>query len=103
MIEIFGATGGANGVGADPTALAHGISVALYNTAFGLIVAIRPICHRHFRTRIDGYTMADGRGRRAHAATPDAPAWQAQRRLRPLAMAMNFRRRRAAPKTPRST
>ena len=59
MIEIFGATGGANGVGADPTALAHGISVALYNTAFGLIVAIPAlICHRHFRTRIDGYTMA---------------------------------------------
>jgi biopolymer transport protein ExbB len=58
MIEIFGSTGGANGVGADPTALAHGISVALYNTAFGLIVAIPAlICHRHFRTRIDGYTM----------------------------------------------
>lgn len=55
MIEIFGASG----VGADPTALAHGISVALYNTAFGLIVAIPAlICHRHFRTRIDGYTMA---------------------------------------------
>jgi biopolymer transport protein ExbB len=59
MIEIFGASGGANGsVGTDPTALAHGISVALYNTAFGLIVAIPAlICHRHFRTRIDGYTM----------------------------------------------
>lgn len=59
MIEIFGASGSANGsVGTDPTALAHGISVALYNTAFGLIVAIPTlICHRHFRSRIDGYTM----------------------------------------------
>ena len=59
MIEIFGAAGGANGnVGTDPTTLAHGISVALYNTAFGLMVAIPAlICHRHFRSRIDGYTM----------------------------------------------
>ena len=37
MIEIFGAqTGG----GTNPGQLAHGISIALYNTAFGLIVAI---------------------------------------------------------------
>lgn len=58
MIEIFGASTGTNGVGADPTALAHGISIALYNTAFGLIVAIPAlICHRHFRTRIDSYVM----------------------------------------------
>jgi biopolymer transport protein ExbB len=37
MIEIFGAQspGGSN-----PAKLAHGISIALYNTAFGLIVAI---------------------------------------------------------------
>lgn len=58
MIEIFAASGSSSGVGSDPTALAHGISIALYNTAFGLIVAIPAlICHRHFRTRIDNYTM----------------------------------------------
>ena len=36
MIEIFGAHTAANN---QPALLAHGISVALYNTAFGLIVA----------------------------------------------------------------
>jgi biopolymer transport protein ExbB len=39
MIEIFGSQGIANGVGS-PQQLAHGISVALYNTAFGLLIAI---------------------------------------------------------------
>ncbi len=60
MIEIFGATGASQGgMSANPTELAHGISVALYNTAFGLIVAIPAlIAYRHFRTRIDGYTLA---------------------------------------------
>lgn len=60
MIEIFGASGVPDGgSGTNPAVLAHGISVALYNTAFGLIVAIPALmCHRHFRTRIDGYTMA---------------------------------------------
>ncbi len=56
MIEIFGSqapTGGGN-----PAALAHGISVALYNTAFGLMVAIPSlIAYRHFRGRIDAYTL----------------------------------------------
>ena len=37
MIEIFGSQTPA---GANPIQLAHGISVALYNTAFGLFVAI---------------------------------------------------------------
>jgi biopolymer transport protein ExbB len=36
MIEIFGSQSG----GANPQQLAHGISIALYNTAFGLLVAI---------------------------------------------------------------
>jgi biopolymer transport protein ExbB len=60
MIEIFGASGAANGsAGANPMALAHGISVALYNTAFGLIVAIPSLMlYRHFRARIDAYTVA---------------------------------------------
>ncbi len=56
MIEIFGsqAPTGAN----NPALLAHGISVALYNTAFGLIVAIPSLMfHRYFRGRVDAYTL----------------------------------------------
>ena len=56
MIEIFGSqapTGGTN-----PTMLAHGISVALYNTAFGLIVAIPSLMfYRYFRGLVDAYTL----------------------------------------------
>ncbi|APC05293.1 flagellar motor protein MotA [Polynucleobacter asymbioticus] len=40
MIEIFGSQGAVNGVAGSPQELAHGISVALYNTAFGLLIAI---------------------------------------------------------------
>lgn len=51
MIEIFGS---ASGTG-NPQALAHGISVALYNTGFGLIIAIPSmIAYRHFRAVVDG-------------------------------------------------
>jgi biopolymer transport protein ExbB len=54
MIEIFGtqtSSGGGN-----PAQLAHGISVALYNTAFGLIVAIPSLmAHRFFRGRVADY------------------------------------------------
>jgi biopolymer transport protein ExbB len=51
MIEIFGAQ---NAVGNTPAVLAHGISVALYNTAFGLIVAVPSmIFYRHFRAKVD--------------------------------------------------
>lgn len=59
MIEIFGSqTSGATGVG-NPAQLAHGISVALYNTAFGLIVAIPALIFwRYFRARVDGYLLA---------------------------------------------
>ncbi len=57
MIEIFGAnapTGGSN-----PAELAHGISVALYNTAFGLIIAIPALMfYRYFRGLVDAYTLA---------------------------------------------
>ncbi|MBY4895494.1 MotA/TolQ/ExbB proton channel family protein [Cupriavidus sp. AU9028] len=53
MIEIFGSQGG---TGANPEQLAHGISVALYNTAFGLIVAIPALIFwRYFRRRVDDY------------------------------------------------
>lgn len=55
MIEIFGAQ---NAGGAAPAELAHGISVALYNTAFGLIVAIPSmIAYRHFRALVDSFTI----------------------------------------------
>ena len=40
MIEIFGSQGAMNGTAGSPQQLAHGISVALYNTAFGLLIAI---------------------------------------------------------------
>jgi biopolymer transport protein ExbB len=56
MIEIFGSqapTGGSN-----PAALAHGISIALYNTAFGLVIAIPALMfYRYFRGRVDEYTL----------------------------------------------
>ena len=55
MIEIFGSQ---TAVGNSPAILAHGISVALYNTAFGLIVAIPSmIFYRYFRSQVDGLTM----------------------------------------------
>jgi biopolymer transport protein ExbB len=60
MIEIFGSqspSGGAAG-GGNPAQLAHGISVALYNTAFGLIVAIPSLIFwRYFRVRVDEYLL----------------------------------------------
>ena len=40
MIEIFGSQGAINAAAGSPQQLAHGISVALYNTAFGLLIAI---------------------------------------------------------------
>lgn len=55
MIEIFGSQ---NAGGAAPAELAHGISVALYNTAFGLIVAVPSmIFYRHFRAQVDSLTI----------------------------------------------
>lgn len=51
MIEIFSAQGP---TGSNPAQLAHGISVALYNTAFGLIVAVPSmIFYRHFRHKVE--------------------------------------------------
>jgi len=55
MIEIFGSP---TASGNNPQALAHGISVALYNTGFGLIIAIPSmIFYRHFRSRIEGLVV----------------------------------------------
>jgi biopolymer transport protein ExbB len=56
MIEIFGSqapTGGNN-----PSMLAHGISIALYNTAFGLIIAIPALMfYRYFRGKVDEFIL----------------------------------------------
>jgi biopolymer transport protein ExbB len=55
MIEIFGSQtpGGGN-----PAQLAHGISIALYNTAFGLMIAIPSLMfYRYFRGRIEEYVL----------------------------------------------
>lgn len=55
MIEIFGSP---TASGNNPQALAHGISVALYNTGFGLIIAIPSmIFYRHFRAMVDGLVI----------------------------------------------
>lgn len=55
MIEIFGSQSAA---GSNPIQLAHGISVALYNTALGLIVAIPSmIFYRHFRAKVDSLVL----------------------------------------------
>ncbi len=56
MIELFGAQeiGGAN-----PVQVAHGISVALYNTAFGLAIAMPALMfHRHFHALVDSLVIA---------------------------------------------
>jgi biopolymer transport protein ExbB len=62
MIEIFGSQGVDGGMGAgggNPAQLAHGISIALYNTAFGLMIAIPALIFwRYFRARVDGYLLA---------------------------------------------
>ena len=55
MIEIFGAQ---DATGANPAQLAHGISVALYNTGFGLAIAMPALVfYRHFRALVDGFIV----------------------------------------------
>ncbi len=55
MIEIFGAQ---NATGANPAQLAHGISVALYNTGFGLAIAMPAmVAYRHFRALVDSFVI----------------------------------------------
>lgn len=52
MIEIFGSQSAS---GSNPIQLARGISIALYNTALGLIVAIPSLMfYRYFRAKVDG-------------------------------------------------
>ncbi len=55
MIEIFGSQspGGTN-----PQQLAQGISIALYNTAFGIAISIPSlIFYRHFKNKVDGFVV----------------------------------------------
>ncbi len=55
MIEIFGSQ---SPTGTNPMQLAHGISVALYNTGFGLIIAIPGmIFWRHFRALVNTFLL----------------------------------------------
>ncbi|KRB73520.1 MotA/TolQ/ExbB proton channel family protein [Noviherbaspirillum sp. Root189] len=55
MIEIFGSQ---NAAGANPAQLAHGISVALYNTGFGLAIAMPALVfYRHFRALVDSFIV----------------------------------------------
>jgi biopolymer transport protein ExbB len=55
MIEIFGSQSAA---GTNPQQLAHGISVALYNTAFGIGIAIPAlIFYRHYKNKVDGFVV----------------------------------------------
>lgn len=55
MIEIFGSQSPG---GADPQQLAHGISIALYNTGFGLLIAIPSLIFwRHFRALVDSFVV----------------------------------------------
>lgn len=58
MIEIFGSQAPTAGASGNPQQLAHGISVALYNTAFGLIIAIPALMmYRYFRGRVDEFQL----------------------------------------------
>ncbi|ELX13257.1 MULTISPECIES: MotA/TolQ/ExbB proton channel family protein [Oxalobacteraceae] len=55
MIEIFGSQ---TGTGANPTQLAHGISVALYNTGFGIAIAMPTmVFYRHFRALVNSFVI----------------------------------------------
>ena len=55
MIHIFASQSPA---GANPQQLAYGISVALYNTAFGIGIAIPSlIFYRHFKNKVDGFVV----------------------------------------------
>ena len=55
MIEIFGSQSPS---GTNPQQLAQGISIALYNTAFGIAISIPSlIFYRHFKNKVDGFVV----------------------------------------------
>ncbi len=67
MIEIFAAY---KPDGSDPTELARGISIALYNTGFGILIAIPAvIAHRHFKTRVQALLLKMEQSARQVAAS----------------------------------
>ncbi|OGA15822.1 MAG: flagellar motor protein MotA [Betaproteobacteria bacterium RIFCSPLOWO2_02_FULL_66_14] len=55
MIEIFGSQ---SPTGTNPQQLAHGISIALYNTAFGIGISVPSlIFYRHYRNKVEGFIV----------------------------------------------
>ena len=55
MTEIFGSQ---SPTGSNPQQLAHGISIALYNTAFGIAIAIPAlIFYRHYKNKVDTFVV----------------------------------------------
>jgi biopolymer transport protein ExbB len=55
MIEIFASQ---SPTGTNPALLARGISIALYNTAFGIGIAIPAlIFYRHYKNKVDGLVV----------------------------------------------
>lgn len=55
MIELFGTQ---QGTMADPLQVAHGISVALYNTGLGLAIAMPALLfHRHLQAQVDALLL----------------------------------------------
>jgi biopolymer transport protein ExbB len=55
MIEIFASQ---TATGSNPIQLAHGISIALYNTGFGLLIAMPTLVfYRHFRALVDSFLV----------------------------------------------
>ena len=55
MIEIFASQSPGT---TNPAQLAQGISIALYNTAFGIIVAIPALMfYRYFRGKVDEFIL----------------------------------------------
>jgi len=54
MIEIFAS----QQAGSNPQQLAHGISIALYCTAFGIVVAVPAVlAYRHFKSRVEDFLV----------------------------------------------
>jgi biopolymer transport protein ExbB len=55
MLEIFGSQ---SPTGSNPQQLAHGISIALYNTAFGIAIAIPSLVfYRHYKNKVDTFVV----------------------------------------------
>jgi biopolymer transport protein ExbB len=70
MIETFGAQ---TPSGMNPAQLAHGISVALYNTAMGIFVAIIAlIAYRLLRSKAEAFVLAIDRASGALLASAEA-------------------------------